>query len=287
MIPDELKLVLKPGPLLCCSPGYVALELSIINVSGHDASIIVPGQPALGLHLFEIQVHDRTPETMKWTLVKSLTPTGADWVDKHKPYELFWHLRAGDTFRQVLLVPRYTGTIPSYSVLYRPHISNLFPYAFAVYNEEGEPLDTNQLRNNPRLLKSMGSFSSNLCTVPGTSLAPPPATGKTSRSIMQQRWGRLQRQLRHGHTMPVGWPVLNNQLYSQTVNMSLPTFSTHSYMVDTRSGPVSIQLGYKLGTIYRGRSRLASLAHMLGIHHIWWKTSNANTCRLMRLDELK
>ncbi len=285
-IPEELKLELKPGPPLCCSPGLVALELSITNVSGHNGSIVVPGQPALGLHLFEIVVLDRTPETMKWTIAATLTPTGTIWLDKHKRYELFWHLRAGETYRQILLVPRYKGTIPSYQVVYRPHVSPLFPYAFAVYNEEGDPLDTSQLRKYPDLIKSMGTFTSNLCPLPAAT-AMPTAKGKVSSSIIQRKWGRLRRQLRHGHTMPTGWPVLNNLPYSQAVNMSLPTYSSHSYMVDTRTGPTSIQLQYRLGTIYRGRSRLASLAYMVGIHHIGWKTSDAHTSRLLSITEVE
>jgi|GEM_PF-468769 len=287
MIPEELKLELKPGPALYCTPGYVALELSITNVSGHDGSIIVPGQPAMGLHLFEILVLDRTPETMKWTLVANLTPTGTDWLDKHKRYELFWRLRAGETYRQTLLLPRYKGTTPSYQIVYRPHMSALFPYAFAVYNEEGELQDTSQLRQNPQLIKSFGTFSSNLCPVPATTATPAATRSKVPPSIMQRRWSRLERQLRHGHTMPTEWPVLNDQLYSQEINMSLPTYSSHTYMVDTRTGPASIQLQYKLGTIYRGRSRLASLAYMLGIHRVSWKTSDPHTSRLYSVTELE
>lgn len=281
-IPQELELRLKPGPLLCCSPDVMAIELIITNTSHHDASIIVPGHPRKGLHLFRIAMYERTPETMKWVHVADIQPIDTLQPEESKRYELFWRIKAGEQFKQLLFINRPKSEHFALQVSYVPAVSALYRYAFVNYDEEGVPDSTVNLAEKPDLLKAQGSFTSALCTMTTEPMAKRIADGRVARAIYAGKENKLLRQLRRGKPLPKEWPVLNKQLYSQTVNMSLPTYSHQYLTVDTKEGVQHLLLNYRLGKIYRFRSRMASIAHhMLHVRRVFWKTSDAEVTRLL------
>lgn len=280
-IPQDLELWLKPGPTLCCSPDTIAIELIIKNTSRHSASIIVPGQPNKALQLFDVILYERTPETMKWVYVNNLLPIDNPQLADNKRHETFWILKAGDEFKQLLFIKKPDRKHFALQVCYRPAVSRWYRYAFVDYDEEGTPDSTVNLKEHPDLLRAQGSFFSNLCELPIAATPPHTPHGSVERAIYERKNGKLLRLLRHGKTLPKQWPVLNDQLYSQAVQSSLSTYSHQYLTVDTRHGVQHLQLNYQLGKIYRFRSRMASIAHMLGARKVFWKTSDVDKTRLL------
>lgn len=286
-IPQELEVRLAPGPPLCCSPGVMAIELTITNTSNHSASIIIPGNPGKGLHLFRILLYERRPETMKWTYIADLQPIDTVPIDESKRYEQFWRLGAGEQFKQLLFINRPKSEHFALQVSYVPAVSALYRYAFVNYDEEGVPDSTVNLSERPDLLKAQGSFTSALCTMPAETIATHLPDGRVARAIYEGRTHKLLRQLRRGRALPKSWPVLNKQLYSQFVNSSLPTYSHQYLTVDTRYGVQHLVLNYRLGKIYRFRSRMASMAHyVLRVRRVPWKIDDANATRLLSIQKV-
>lgn len=281
MVPCDLRLELRMGPKLCCSPDSMALELLIHNTSGRRVSIAVPGHPKRGLHLYDLVLMSRTEETMKWTIAREHDGWAIPVVDSEHKYEISWHLNPGETYTQLLIVKRVPMGAFKLQAKYRPVLSRLYPYLFVHVDEEGVVDPKVDLTEQPQLVKEQGDFYSNSCELHVERMVVPERMSGVQRAIYNDNTNDLLRLLRSGKELPKGWPVLNAQLYSQVVLSSLPTYS-HTYLVvDTKKGVRHYSLSYRLGKVFVGRSRLATMMHMIGVHRVPFRISDEQDTRLM------
>jgi hypothetical protein len=88
LIPPDLQFTLRSIDTLCCSPNRLVLELEIQNLSNNRGSIIVPGHPTKGFHLFDVLVYERVEDQGQWMLRETLPVHGGLLADSHR-YEQF------------------------------------------------------------------------------------------------------------------------------------------------------------------------------------------------------
>ncbi|MFM7106702.1 MAG: hypothetical protein ACKOW8_14400, partial [Flavobacteriales bacterium] len=63
----------------------------------------------------------------------------------------------------------------------------------------------------------------------------------------------------------------------------LPTYSHHSFLVETKEGIQYITLEYQLGKIYKTRSRISSLMRCIGIRNLGWRISDERAVKLLKI----
>ncbi len=279
LIPPDLQFTLRSIDTLCCSPDQLVLELKIQNVSSQRGSIIVPGHPTLGFHLFDLLVYERNEDQGKWILRETQPFHGGLLADSQR-YEQFWNLDPGEVFKQLFVLDRPAASNLSYQICYAPQRSALYPHVFCDVDPEGALVDPNV--DSTEKFKAQGAFYSPLIQ-PSPQVAPAGLSGRTARAIQRGNWRRLERQLRHKMPRLQGWPVLSSQLYSQAVLASLPTYWHQYLVVETHAGIQSIGLNYRIGKVYPVRSFLARMAHMMGARRVFWRTSSSRSLRLMEL----
>lgn len=279
LIPPDLQFTLRSIDTLCCSPNRLVLELEIQNLSNNRGSIIVPGHPTKGFHLFDVLVYERVEDQGQWMLRETLPVHGGLLADSHR-YEQFWNLDPGEVFKQLFVLDRPATSNLSYQICYAPQRSALYPHVFCDVDPEGVLVDPNV--DSTEKFKSQGAFYSPLIQS-SPQVSPQGLSGRTARAVERGNWRRLERQLRHKMPRLSGWPVLSDQLYSQAVLASLPTYWHQYLVVETHAGIQSIGLTYRIGKIYPVRSFLARMAHLMGARRVFWRTSSSSSLRLMEL----
>lgn len=277
MIPAELSFNLKQVPTR--SDQYTLLELEIKNNSDKHNSILVPGHPQLGMGLFEILTYERG-ETMKWTPLNIYNPVLPDSSATDYKYMQFWNLSPGESFKQLFVLKAQPSEAWAFQVKYQPHVcSDYFKYAFRWYDDEGEPSEP--AIDGDQRFAYQGPMYSNLCEVE-TKISPPTISlNQKSRAYYKANWSRVKRQIQRSQQYPETWPVLSEQLYSQAVLSSLPTYSHQYLIVESKTGIFYISLGYRLGKIHPVRNFFARLAHLCGARRVFWSTSSVKKVKLI------
>ena len=212
---------------------------------------------------------------MKWQYQRTLST----YTDSAASTTL-WNLDPGESYRQTILITHDTSAHVAYQIQYDPSKCKMFDYVFAPTDSAGNLLGQNS--HIAEILPWNGPLRSNTFSPSYTSIEKPnlPSLGM---DIYLCRWKKLTRKINNGMPMPSVWPVINDQMYSQMVLSSLPSFSFHSYIAETKQGIQSIQLQYQLGKIFKLRSRIASLFRCLGIRNTGWRLSDESAVKLIVL----
>lgn len=276
MLPTELLLTLRQVPTR--SDQYTILELEITNTSDKHSSILVPGNPQLGMGLFEILAYERG-ENMKWSPLFTIDLVLPDSAAVDQRYMQFWSLSPSESFKQLLVVHVAPSEAWAFQVKFQPHVcTNYFKYAFRWYDDEGEPSEP--AIDGEQRFAYQGPMYSNLCEVEAQTSAAAISLDRKSRAYYHANWSRVKQQVKRSHQYPATWPVLSKQLYSQAVLSSLPTYFQQYLIVESKSGIHYLSLGYRLGKIYPFRSFLAQVAHLCGARQVFWKTSSTKKVKL-------
>lgn len=275
LLPVELKLTLKQVPTL--SDQYTVLELEIYNQSELNNSILVPGHPQLGLGLFEVFAYERAA-AMKWTLDTTYSLLLPDSAAVDKKYMQFWSLDPGESFKQLFVINEPPSSGRAYQIKYQPHVcEDFFKYAFRWYDQEGSP--TEAAIDGDQRFAYQGPIFSDICQIVTQDYTFFKLDRKSNK-YYNAKWGRVRGQLKRHKRYAETWPVLNAQLYSQTVLSSLPTYSHQYVMIETKNGLAYLSLGYQIGKIYPFRSFLAKIAHLCGARRVFWQTSSSRKVKL-------
>lgn len=269
---QTLTLTLTRGELLQADDSLLALDVVFTNESGHDANIIIPWDMRSYGQIFQVAEYRR--DGMKWQYHKTL-----NFITDSTSQVSIWNLDIGKSYRQTLIVKRDTAIDCAYQVIYDPSHCKMFEYVFAYTDSSGALLGN--YTHVAEILEWQGPLQSNLLSP--TALNKKRVESKLSDLIYERKWKKVKRHINHGEYMPKGWPVINDQLYSQGVLSCLPTFSHHSFLVETTDGIQYITLTYQLGKIYRTRSRITSLMRCMGIKFLRWKLSDERAVKLIDL----
>lgn len=269
---ETLTLTLSYGEPLNAGDTLLALDLNVTNVSGHDANIIIPWDLKSYGQMFQVEEFRR--DGMKWQYHRTLSP-----LTDSASQASIWNLDFGQSYRQTLIVKRDTAIDCAYQVIYNPTQCKMFEYVFAYTDTSGAMVG--DFTHIAEILKWRGALRSNLLN-PET-FGKKRIESRLSDLIYQSRWKKVKRYINHGKIMPKGWPVINDQLYSQAVLSCLPTYSHHSFLVETKEGIQYITLAYQLGKIYKTRSRISSLMRCIGIRNLDWRISDERAVKLLKI----
>lgn len=272
----SLTMTLSQGTSLLKNDSLVALDLIFTNVSGHNANLIIPSDLKSYGQMFQVLQYRR--EGLKWQYHKTLLPP----TDSTSQISI-WNLDNEESYRQTLVLHIDSSDTYAYQAQYDPSQCNMFEFVFAYTDSSGKLIGNNT--HIAEILKWQGPLRSNLF-IPTKPQRPENNNSKMSQFIQSCKWVKVQRRINRGDVMPKGWPVMNDQLYSQSVICSLPTFSHHSYLVETKDGIQYITLVYQLGKIYRTRSRISSLMRCMGIRNVSWRISDERAVKLISLKSI-
>lgn len=270
---ESLTLTLTQGEILQTADTLLAIDLIFTNVSGHDANIIIPWEMTSYGQIFQVEEYRRSG--MKWQYHRTLLP-----LTDSASQTSIWNLDNGQSYRQTLIVQRDTSVESAYQVIYDPSHCKMFENVFAYTDSSGALLGN--YTHVAEILRWTGPLRSNLLN-PETHCKKR-VESRWSNLIYQCKWNKVKRHIQRGQIMPKAWPVINDQMHSQAVLSSLPTFSQHSFVVETKEGIQYITLTYQLGKIYRTRSRITSLMRCIGIRNLGWRLSDERAVKLVHLN---
>lgn len=270
----SLRLTLSCGVVLHSNDTLLALDLHIMNISGHDANIIIPWDLKSYGQMFQVLEYRRYD--MKWQYHTTLSP-----VTDSASQVSIWNLDTGESYCQTLMVRRDTAIDCAYQVIYDPSRCKMFEYVFAHTDSSGAL--TGAYTHVAEILPWHGPLRSNLLK-PTIESDTSRVTNHLHDLLYRREWKKAKQCIHRGHTMPKDWPVINDQLYSQAVQSCLPTFYHHSFLVETKEGIQYITLVYQLGKIYRTRSRISSLLRCIGIRNVGWRLSDECAITLISIN---
>ncbi|MFN5182655.1 MAG: hypothetical protein ACK5D5_06490 [Bacteroidota bacterium] len=301
---QDLKILLETDKQLVHPKAIFTVKLSIENISGHRGGILIPYSQNTGKSLFQLKVY-QVDITGSYSLVyTSPLNLNMDTIS-YKASEGFWYLEPNENFsipffindvknsskriESSIVFPELAEGKYALQMIYLPENSKYFKNAFLEKNVL-DPIPDDLVDSYPEHFKWEGSFASNFAEIILSKSAHPimeldKKHCSVCRHIYNENWNRLKNKWDKRSKVKKHPNILWVYGGSQSVLSSLPTYYRYDVILNTKSGIDYISCNYQLGKIFRFRSRVAWLFHVVGFRKAPFRTSKVNWSKLISVKQ--
>lgn len=300
--PNELKITLEIDQKSAANKEIIPMRLTIENVSFHRGAILIPYGQNKGKAIFQMRVF-QLDSLGKYTLAYVSPIELTMDTSAYAATEGFWQLEPNEKFIQPFYIndqknankrvesmfqfPELNEGNYAIQFLYLPENSSYFRYAFIEDNEK-DPIPDDYVDGYPDHFRWEGSFASNFVELTLNNQLIPDARSKKHhcrlcKKIHHENWRFVRRNwdrlYKRGEHNAICW-VYDGP---QAVLSSLPTYASFTAIMETRTGIGYVSFTYQLGKIFKFRSRVASLFHLVGFRRAPFRTSKVRWQKLIRV----